>query len=240
MSTLLIVERLWMHDMMRILGYIVRLYLLIFIFLGTVYSMENASEQTKENFFAAGGCFWCVESAFEKIDGVSEVISGYSGGDEDNPTYQEVSSGKTQHIESVKVVYDPKIVSYRQLIYVLWQNINPIQADGQFVDHGPQYRSAFFYASRGQREMIEQTKQQLQSSNITDTSGEKIFDQMIQTEVLPFKTFFPAEDYHQNYYKVNQLRYKFYRYSSGRDQFLDSVWTTESAQNFLKNTWGIN
>lgn len=180
-----------------------------------VMAMESSREQRATATFA-GGCFWCVESDFEKVDGVLEVISGYTGGHKENPTYEEVSSGRTGHVEAVQVIYDPSKVSYEQLLDVFWRHIDPTDPEGQFVDRGSQYKSAIFYQDEEQRRLAEVSRQRLQASGR--------FSKPIVTEILPLKTFYPAEDYHQNYYQKSLLRYHSYRASSGRDAFLKKVW----------------
>ena len=167
----------------------------------------------------AGGCFWCTESDFEKVDGVVEAISGYTGGHTVNPTYEEVSSGVTGHIESVQVIYDPAKVSYEQLLDVFWRHVDPTDPGGQFVDRGTQYRSAIFYQDDEQRREAEASRDRLAKSGR--------FDKPIVTEILKLGPFYPAEEYHQDYYKKNPLRYKYYRYGSGRDQFLEKTWGKE-------------
>jgi peptide methionine sulfoxide reductase msrA/msrB len=164
----------------------------------------------------AGGCFWCTESDFEHVDGVIEAVSGYTGGHVPNPTYKQVSSGGTGHVESVKVVYDPAKVSYQQLLEVFWRKVNPTDPGGQFVDRGDQYRSVIFYADEQQHRMAEASKEELAASGI--------FDKPIVTEILPLGPFYPAEEYHQNYYKKNPIRYHWYRSRSGRDQFTEKIW----------------
>ncbi len=164
----------------------------------------------------AGGCFWCTESDFEKVDGVIRAVSGYTGGQLANPSYKQVSAGGTGHVESVKVIYDPDKISYRQLLQVFWQKVDPTDPGGQFVDRGKQYRSAIFFADEQQRRQAEASKQQLADSGI--------FNKPIVTEILPLKTFYPAEEYHQDYYKKNPIRYRWYRSGSGRDQFLEKTW----------------
>ncbi len=178
----------------------------------------------------AGGCFWCTESDFEKVDGVVEVISGYTGGHTENPTYEEVSSGVTGHAESIQVIYDPAKVSYEQLLDVFWRHIDPTDAGGQFVDRGTQYRSAIFYQDDEQRRLAEESKAKLAQSGR--------FDKPIVTEIVKLGPFYPAEEYHQDYYKKNPLRYKYYRYGSGRDQFLAQVWGKEetAAPKKMQNT----
>jgi peptide methionine sulfoxide reductase msrA/msrB len=174
------------------------------------------AEAKLEKAIFAGGCFWCMEPPFEKLDGVKEVIAGYTGGHKKNPTYEEVSSGTTGHVEAVEVLYDPAKVSYKKLLDVFWRQIDPRDAGGQFVDRGSQYRSVIFYLSDEQKALAEKSKEEL------DKSGR--FDKPIVTEILPASTFYRAEDYHQDYYKTHSLRYKFYRFNSGRDQFLKKVW----------------
>ena len=165
----------------------------------------------------AGGCFWCTESDFEKIQGVTRVISGYSGGKEPNPTYQDVSAGATGHLESIQLFFDPKKVSYAELVEYLWHHIDPTDAGGQFVDRGKQYRSAIFYHDEEQRKIAEASKERLAKSG-------KFGGKAIVTEILPFQAFYPAEDYHQDYYHNNPVRYNYYRWGSGRDQFLKKTW----------------
>jgi peptide methionine sulfoxide reductase msrA/msrB len=186
------------------------------IFMAMVMQTGATAEAKLEKAIFAGGCFWCMEPPFEKLDGVKEVIAGYTGGHKKNPTYEEVSSGTTGHVEAVEVLYDPAKVSYKKLLDVFWRQIDPRDAGGQFVDRGSQYRSVIFYLSDEQKALAEKSKEEL------DKSGR--FDKPIVTEILPASTFYRAEDYHQDYYKTHSLRYKFYRFNSGRDQFLKKVW----------------
>jgi len=182
----------------------------------------------------AGGCFWCMEPPFEKLDGVKEVISGYTGGKKVNPKYEEVSAGGTGHLESIEVIYNPSRVTYEKLLDVFWRNIDPTDSGGQFVDRGGQYRSAIFYHAEEQRKIAEASKQRLARSGV--------FSKPIMTEILPASAFYPAEDYHQDYYKTNPVRYKFYRFNSGRDQFLEKTWkgrneittTAQGAKTYMK------
>jgi peptide methionine sulfoxide reductase msrA/msrB len=167
----------------------------------------------------AGGCFWCAEADFEKLPGVVKVISGYTGGQKKNPTYEEVSAGTTGHVEAVQVYYDPARVSYEALLDYFWRHIDPTDDGGQFVDRGSQYRSAIFYHNEAQKRLAEKSKEAL------SRSGK--FAKPIVTEIRPFTVFYKAEEYHQDYYKKNPLRYKFYRYGSGRDQFLEKIWGKE-------------
>ncbi len=167
----------------------------------------------------AGGCFWCTESDFEKVDGVIEAVSGYTGGKKANPTYKEVSAGATRHAEAVKVIYDPDRISYAELLEVFWRHVDPTDDGGQFVDRGYQYRSAIFYASDEERRQAEASRDRLAASGR--------FDKPIVTEIVPLGDFYPAEDYHQDYYKKNPIRYDWYRSGSGRDQFLTNTWRDE-------------
>lgn len=162
----------------------------------------------------AGGCFWCVESAFEPLPGVMAVISGFSGGPEKNPTYDEVSSSRTGHIEAIRVIYDPAKIGYDRLLEVFWHNIDPTQADGQFCDRGPQYRSAIFFATPAEKTAAERTRAAL---------GGKLPGPVV-TELLPFEAFWPAENYHQDFYKKNPEHYHAYREGCGRDRRLRTLW----------------
>ena len=182
-------------------------------------AMEKEQKDLSEATFA-GGCFWCVESDFEKYDGVVEAISGYAGGQTKNPTYKEVSAGITGHAEVVRVLYDPQKITYTELLDIFWQHIDPTDPGGQFVDRGSQYRSAIFYHNDEQKRLAEESKRKL------ETSGR--FDKPIATEIVPVSEFYEAEEYHQDYYKKSALRYKFYRFNSGRDQFLKKAWADKS------------
>ena len=172
------------------------------------------SQGAKATF--AGGCFWCMEEAFEKVEGVSSVISGYAGGSKANPTYKQVSSGRTGHTEAIEVTYDPETVGYHELLQVFWRNIDPTDGSGQFCDKGSQYRSAVFYRDEEQKRFIEESKKALDES--------KPFDEPIVTEILPASMFYPAEEYHQDYYKRNPIRYRYYKYGCGRAQRLKELW----------------
>jgi peptide-methionine (S)-S-oxide reductase len=168
----------------------------------------------------AGGCFWCMEPAFDHVPGVVSVTVGYTGGTKKNPAYEEVSSGTTGHAESIEVVYDPAKVSYEKLLDVFWHNIDPTVKDRQFCDVGRQYRSAIFYHNEEQKRLAEGSKEALEAS--------KRFKGPIYTEIVPASTFYPAEDYHQEYYKKNPVRYKFYRWNCGRDERLKELWGKEA------------
>lgn len=176
---------------------------------------QDADPETERAIFA-GGCFWCMEHPFETLSGVISVRSGYTGGEKSNPSYQEVSAGGTGHAEAVEIVFDPAVIGYSELLEVFWMQIDPTDAGGQFVDRGSQYRSGIYYRNEEQRRLAEDSKQRLQESGR--------FSRSIITEILPAAPFYPAEEYHQDYYKKNPLRYKYYRYGSGRDRFLDRAW----------------
>ena len=177
----------------------------------------------------AGGCFWCIESDFEKVDGVVEVTSGYTGGHKVNPTYESVSSGDTGHVEAVQVLYDPSKVTYKIILDIFWKHINPTDPGGQFADRGPQYRSAIFYHNEKQKMLAEQSKEEL------NAMGK--FEKPVVTEIVQFSKFYNAEEYHQDYYKKNPIKYKYYRFNSGRDKFLKKSWqdSTEGAEMHTKD-----
>lgn len=164
----------------------------------------------------AGGCFWCVEAGFEKLPGVVEAVSGYTGGDQPSPSYKQVSSGSTGHTEAVQVYYDPDVISYDGLLQGLWRIMDPTDANGQFVDRGRQYRPGIFFHNEAQRQAAEAAKQALSASGR--------YEDPVIIEIVPFDTFYDAEDYHQDYYKKNPIRYQFYTFNSGRYQFIDEVW----------------
>jgi peptide-methionine (S)-S-oxide reductase len=190
-----------------------RLVTAIAICLALLTGAASAQTQTATAIFA-GGCFWCMEPPFDKTEGVISTTSGYTGGAKVNPTYEEVSSGTTGHFESVKVEYDPAKVSYEKLLAVYWPNVDPFDASGQFCDKGGQYRSAIFYGNDKEKELAEASKKQMEAK----------LGKPIVTLIQPASTFYPAEDYHQDYYKKNPLHYKFYRYGCGRDARLEAVW----------------
>ena len=164
----------------------------------------------------AGGCFWCMEPPFDELDGVTSTTSGYTGGHKVNPTYEEVSAGTTGHAEAVQVVYDPARITYERLLEVFWRNIDPTTPDAQFCDHGSQYRSAVFYHDPEQRRLAEESKRALEAAGRLKAR--------IVTEIVPAGAFYPAEEYHQDYYKKNPIRYKLYRLGCGRDQRLSELW----------------
>ena len=194
-----------------------RLFAILFL---SAAAFGGASAQTPPAVTAkatfAGGCFWCMEPPFDKLDGVISTTSGYTGGTKLKPTYQEVSAGTTGHAEAVQVEYDPKRVSYEKLLDVFWHNVDPTQKDGQFCDHGSQYRTGIFVHDAEQKRLAETSKAALAKS--------KPFKGEIVTEIVQATTFYPAEDYHQDYYLKNPIRYKYYRTGCGRDARLKEVW----------------
>ncbi|MEC5212376.1 peptide-methionine (S)-S-oxide reductase [Polaromonas sp. CG_9.5] len=181
-------------------------------------STPAAAGQTATAIFA-GGCFWCVEADFDKVPGVLSAQSGYTGGKTANPTYQTVSAGSTGHTEAVRLTYDPRIVSYAVLLDFFWHHIDPTVKDRQFCDTGNQYRSAIYYNSPAQKAVIEASKAAILKSGVLKE---------IHTEIAPASTFYPAEDYHQDYYNKNPLRYKYYRLTCGRDSRVAEVWGTKN------------
>ena len=178
------------------------------------HATAEETERAKATF--AGGCFWCVEEAFEKVSGVISATSGYTGGNADNPTYKQVTSGRTGHAEAVEVIYDPAQITYEQLLDVFWRNVDPTVADRQFCDFGNQYRTAIFVHDDEQMRLAEASKTALQKS--------KPFAEPIVTPIVTASSFYPAEDYHQDYYKHNPLRYKYYKWNCGRAQRLEELW----------------
>jgi len=183
--------------------------------LGLPIAATANDEQLARATFA-GGCFWCMEPPYDKLDGVIETISGFSGGHVANPSYQDVVRGGTGHLEVVQVVYDPAKVSYDELLEVYWRNIDPFQADGQFCDRGDAYRTAIFAHDESQEGAARQSRQ--------DVIGLDLEDRPIDTRIIPFEAFYPAEDYHQDFYQKNPVRYKYYRWRCGRDERLESLW----------------
>jgi peptide methionine sulfoxide reductase msrA/msrB len=186
---------------------------------GEAVSPAGSDDQQLAVATFAGGCFWCVEADFDKLPGVIRTVSGYTGGKIENPSYKQVSGGGTGHLESLQVFYEPARVSYEDLLAAFWRMVDPTDAGGQFVDRGEQYATAIFYHDEAQQRAAEQSKAALAASGR--------YDKPIVTPILPAETFYPAEDYHQNYHSVNPLRYKYYRYRSGRDQYLEKTWGEE-------------
>ena len=184
--------------------------LIIVVFL--IHSNLNAVENKKAYF--AGGCFWCMEESFDQVKGVISTVSGYSGGHLKNPTYQDVIYKDTGHVEAIEVVYDPKVVSYEKLLDIYWKNIDPFDSAGQFCDKGKSYRSVIFFQTQLEKEFIEKSFKKL----------EKIFDNKIVTLVWKFEKFYPAEDYHQDYYEKNFIRYLMYKKGCKREETLKKIW----------------
>ncbi|WP_158860333.1 peptide-methionine (S)-S-oxide reductase MsrA [Lunatibacter salilacus] len=182
----------------------------------------------KESATFAGGCFWCIEAPFEGIDGILSVVSGYSGGKEKNPTYSQVSGGKTSHKEAVQVTFDPDIISYAEIIDIFWQQFDPTDEGGSFYDRGSQYESAIFFHNNNQKSVAEDSKKRLQSSGI--------FDSPIVTPIVKYSNFYSAEEYHQDYYKKSPREYKSYRTGSGRDRFISQHWELPNADKYKKRS----
>ena len=193
---------------------------LLFILLCLTAYGKSRQKVFMEKATFGGGCFWCMEHPFESLPGVKSVTSGYAGGAVENPSYEQVKKGQTGHAESVQVIYDPKKISYPQLLDIYWRNIDPTQKNGQFNDHGSQYRTVIFYHSEKQKKKAESSKKKLEKS--------KAFKDPIVTEISPFTNFYPAEEYHQDFYKKNSIRYKLYRKLSGRDNFIKKTWGSTS------------
>jgi peptide-methionine (S)-S-oxide reductase len=203
-------------NIVRAFGYMcVALILLLSVSLLSA-SAQTAERSTSAKAIFAGGCFWCMEEAFEEVPGVLSVTSGYIGGRVPNPTYDQVSAGKTGHTEAIEVLYDPARVNYSTLLEVFWHNIDPLTPNAQFCDHGSQYRAGIFYHSAEQQKLADASKQALIDS--------QRFKEPIVTEITMATMFYPAEEYHQDYYKKNPLRYKFYKYNCGRAQRLKELW----------------
>jgi peptide-methionine (S)-S-oxide reductase len=190
-------------------------FLAAFIVIGQASAQPDASAVRPALATFAGGCFWCVEADFDKVPGVLSTTSGYTGGKVANPTYAQVSAGGTGHTEAVEIAFDPSKVSYQKLLDVFWRNHDPLAKDRQFCDRGDQYRPAIFYHDEDQRRLAEASKQAVQ---------EKFAPRVVQTEIVKAGTFTKAEDYHQDYYEKNPVRYKFYRFNCGRDRRLEELW----------------
>ena len=184
------------------------------LFVAAIHAAAGEHGQAKATF--AGGCFWCVEEAFEKVPGVISAVSGYTDGQVANPTYKQVTGGRTGHTEAVEVIFDPAQVTYGQLLDVFWRNVDPTVVDRQFCDVGNQYRTGIFVHDDEQKRLAEASRQALEES--------KPFAEPIVTPIAAASTFYPAEDYHQDYYKHNPLRYKFYKWNCGRAQRLEELW----------------
>ncbi len=201
-------------------------YAIVLFFMAAVNNASSADEvvarsaekrpDTVEKATFAGGCFWCMEAAFRKLEGVIDVVSGYTGGHKPNPTYEEVCSGTTGHAEAVLVTFDPARIRYSDLLDVFWRQIDPTDPGGQFADRGEQYRTAIFYHDSEQKRLAEQSRERLEKSGT--------FSKPIVTRIVPATTFYPAEEYHRKYHEKNPVRYMLYRAGSGRDQFLEAAW----------------
>ena len=199
------------------------LIVLIAVLFTTINGSSESDDKSKSSSMPdlrkatfAGGCFWCMEPPFEKLPGVSKVISGYTGGKKENPSYKEVATGLTNHAEAIEIHYDSFTISYNDLLEVLWRNIDPTDGNGQFVDRGKQYRPAIFYHDQDQKKLAEKSRSKLEKS--------KRFKNKIKTNIVKATTFYAAEEYHQDFYKKSTIRYKIYRVGSGRDQFLKKYW----------------
>jgi peptide-methionine (S)-S-oxide reductase len=196
------------------------LVLAMAVFLIGTWSVQSTSQAaagaTPSKAYFAGGCFWCMEEVFEKVEGVLSATSGYMGGTVASPSYEEVSAGRTGHAESVEVVYDPAKVSYQKLLEAFWHNVDPITPNAQFCDHGSQYRSAIFFQTDEEKRASDASKQGIEQS--------RRFTEPIVTQIVIASQFYPAEEYHQDFYKKNPVRYKFYKYNCGRAQRLETLW----------------
>lgn len=197
-------------------NYLCVMILFLLFFAQFAHAEDNDGDKYEYATFASG-CFWCTQYDFDQIKGVISTTTGYTGGEKVNPSYEEVSAGGSGHVESLQVKYDPKVVSYQELLDFYWRSVDPTRNDGQFCDKGSQYRPVIFYHNENQKELAEKSKKQLITA-----------DQIrpILVEILPQKTFYPAEEYHQDYYKKNPIRYKLYRYNCGRDARLKEIWGT--------------
>lgn len=185
-------------------------------------TLVQAAEQNKETAIFAGGCFWCVESDFDHVPGVLQTISGYTGGTLENPTYRSVTAGGSGHYEAVEITFDPNIVSYADLLNIFWRSVDPTDDGGQFCDRGDSYKTAIFTRSESQNNLAEISKEEISASGALNKT--------VATPILPAKTFYPAEDYHQNYYEKNPVRYKYYRFSCGRDAKVEKIWGEQAYQ----------
>ena len=209
------------------------LFFLVAVLFATINRSSASGNRSKSSLTPdlrqavfAGGCFWCMEPPFEKLPGVSKAISGYTGGKKENPNYKEVASGLTNHAEAIEIHYDPSKISYHDLLEVFWRNIDPTDENGQFVDRGKQYRPAIFYQDNDQKKMAEKSRDVLEKS--------RRFQNKIKTKIIKATTFFQAEEYHQDFYKKNTIRYKIYRVGSGRDQFLKKFWGSDQEYKLSK------
>lgn len=175
-----------------------------------------AMAQKTETAILAGGCFWCIETDYDNVTGVLDTVSGYTGGQLENPTYRAVTAGGSGHLEALKITFDPEVISYSEILDVFWRSVDPTDAGGQFCDRGHSYTTAIFPTSEEQQKTSENSKQRIEAAGILKDP--------IVTPIIPATTFYPAEDYHQNYASKNPVRYKFYRYSCGRDAKVQALW----------------
>ncbi|CAN5250749.1 peptide-methionine (S)-S-oxide reductase MsrA [soil metagenome] len=188
-------------------------------FAGTASHAEESpstAQNQSETAIFAGGCFWCMEPPFDELEGVVSTTSGYAGGNEPDPSYEEVSAGETGHLEAMRVEFDPEQIGYEELLAVYWRNVDPLDAGGQFCDRGSSYQTAIFYSNAEQKRLAEQSKADIEAS--------ARFDEPIVTPILPATGFYPAEERHQDYYEKHPIKYKFYRYRCGRDARLEELW----------------
>ena len=211
------------------------LFALIAVLFTTINGSSESDDKSKSSSMPdlrkttfAGGCFWCMEPPFEKLPGISKVISGYTGGKKENPSYKEVATGLTNHAEAIEIHYDSSTISYNDLLEVLWRNIDPTDGSGQFVDRGKQYRPAIFYHDKDQKNLAEKSRNKLKKS--------KRFKNKIEIKIVKATTFYAAEEYHQDFYKKSSIRYKIYRAGSGRDQFLKKYWGENLEYKLTKNS----
>lgn len=202
------------YKLLGLLG--IGMWLVLSLMSGPTMSQSTQTDQKLTKAIFAGGCFWCMEHPFDELEGVVSTTSGYTGGHKVDPTYSEVSAGTTGHTEAVQVVFDPTKVSYNELLNVYWRNTDPTVDDAQFCDHGNQYRPEVFYLDDEQKTLAEASKKDIEKT--------KTFSEPIVTKITKATTFYPAEDYHQNYYETNPIRYKFYRLACGRDARLAELW----------------
>lgn len=200
---------------------LLRIAVIFLIVGGVVHAAQRPGSTPTAKATFAGGCFWCMEPPYDELEGVISTISGYIGGTKKNPTYEQVSAGTTGHTEAVQITYDPAKISYEKLLEVFWRNIDPLTANAQFCDSGSQYRSGIFYHDEAQKKLAEASKKRIQTR----------FKQPVVTEITAASEFYPAEDYHQDYYKKNPIRYKIYRYGCGRDQRLEELWGADRKSN---------
>ena len=196
---------------------LLRIAVIFLIVGGVAHAAQSPGSTPTAKATFAGGCFWCMEPPYDELEGVTSTISGYIGGTKKDPTYEQVSAGTTGHTEAVQITYDPQKVTYEKLLEIFWRNIDPLTANAQFCDSGSQYRSGIFYHDEAQKKLAEASKKRVQTR----------FKQPVVTEITAASEFYPAEDYHQDYYKKNPIRYKIYRYGCGRDQRLKELWGDE-------------